>query len=320
MSDWGEIWEMWKEAEEIEHDIDAFTNPRVPKRKHSVGAVAEHPNKRFRPGTSEGERHNSITPGMHRRINSGTMSKRGPSDGDEIQVVPPPKRVAKIAPDYMTIKLPWWETHYSSTAGDILSQYALRLNSCFDPSTQTPAHQPAGRDKFAAFGFRYYRVLKTVVRLRFFNRGGTSELVHAHQIVGYELGDSQGDRFTKTVPFVEGKHCKSDILCSNSTVFEGARGKFKEMTYTFTPESWDNHVHTEASEEMWTPIDSTPPLAQELYIHTGPAYSSTGNGTPVVWDTFTGCFIYVEYTVQFREQTYQKDNADLSETTVPAQL
>ena len=76
-----------------------------------------------------------------RSINSGThgmgSDKRSGTDGDEVGVIPPPRKLSKIHPDYFTINVP---QVYRLTAAAANILYAsttplatIRLNSIYDP-------------------------------------------------------------------------------------------------------------------------------------------------------------------------------------------
>ena len=135
--------------------------------------------------------------------NSSTQTKRMATDGEEIPVIPPPRNVSKIAPDYTTVVLPYYTKLVWNA--DILggtTYVGIRMNSVYDPVISNKAdQQPQGRDQWAGI-FNYYRVLKSDIKLTWLNnnyQGGTpsapSSTIYA---VGYEFIDA-GQEVSNTV-------------------------------------------------------------------------------------------------------------------------
>ena len=98
-----------------------------------------------------------------------TMASTG-TNGDEVPVVPLPKRVSKIMPDYQSIQLPFY-AKYTVTTGMVNSTnyVAVRLNSIYDPIQGTTSNrQPQGRDNYAQL-WNFYRVLGSQIKVTFLN-------------------------------------------------------------------------------------------------------------------------------------------------------
>lgn len=233
------------------------------------------------------------------------------ADDHEVAIMPMPKRVAKIAPDYATINLPYFNTFMHTTTGVNFATQVIRLNSCFDPSfTFASVHQPYGRDKYVSFGYKFYRVLNADVTIRFIQAGNSStQLINNHTFCGYELTDDSADLFSDYRRMVEGKHSKTELLLSPNLNFAGTGGHAIEMNYHYDPNHWDFHVQGEDTDQRWTPIGNNPLVNQFLAIHTGAAHGGI-SPDDVGWATAVRLFVHVNYTVQFREQTYIKSGVD----------
>jgi len=270
-------------------------------------------------------------PNLRRRINTGrtnlnfnTMgsSKRAGTDGDEVSVVPPPKKLSKIHPDYFTINVP---QVYRLTAAAANILYAsttplatIRLNSIYDPLKATRATlnnpavqsdvQPQGRDIWAAH-FKYYRVLKTYVKITFVNNYptlDTGSFLHDF-VVGFELTDEDGPISDNAEMFLMTKHAKREILPSaqtttayngTSTIASVAKSSTKTVTFTYDPNAWDYHVEEKGSEERWTPIGANPSIDHELHVRVMHLINGT---TPSAGNMYF--MIQLAYDVQFREAT-----------------
>lgn len=229
---------------------------------------------------------------------SSNMAQSNGTNGEEVAVVPPPKRIAKTAPDYFTINLPFYQfetiTSTTSATGEARS---IRLNSIWDPLAGFGTiHQPLGRDTWAGI-YDYYRVLKTNVKLTFINHdpgdrttvSGTPTL-----LVGWEeTDDNTSAGITQSAAaFAEAKATHHQIIAGKEFTSHNAT----VMTYSYTPESWDNHVQSTGVEERWTPIGDNPATNHYLTRRIFPAALGS---TPRTYDM--ECIIEVTYTVQFRE-------------------
>lgn len=248
------------------------------------------------------------------------------TDGGEVQVVPPPRKISKIVPDYFTVKLPFYFSFNFSVAQANVKRensYAiyLRCNSLYDPIVGTTSNeQPQGRDTWAAM-FAYYRVLSSHIRIRWLNKNASETVVrldsanaatnygdpfNGEYLVGYEMTDSTSATLSnKLEMFMCTKHAKRDLLKAGRTVpgplASGTRAVegYGEVTSTFNynPEQWDYHVQEQGTEERWTPVKQNP--ANDHAI----ALRAFHKGTDDISNKDAGiyCEVYIEYTVQFRE-------------------
>ena len=160
---------------------------------------------------------------MHRRIGptASTQTKNNPNDGEEVNVVPPPAKIAKVIPDYTTIKLPWHEYRTSKlSATRSQDVWPLRLNSIVDPGVNFTNHRPMGYTHWSTL-YKYYRVLEAQVNVTFrYNYGffENVEVATANEpytmsvAVGYEPTDDTNDVYPNFQSMVEGKHSKVEWL------------------------------------------------------------------------------------------------------------
>jgi hypothetical protein len=282
---------------------------------------------RYRPPRepSQSNLHRSINTGQHMPI----TGKRQGTDGDEVQVMPPPKKVPKIHPDYFTIQLPYVQRLSTSTEANFTYNTAapfaiIRLNSIYDPLKETHSGagnplaeadlQPHGRHIWDTH-FKFYRVLKTFVKLTFVtNRvvltANSSRPWNEFYAIGYELIDEDAPVSDDVDMFLMTKHAKRDIMGPSRKLlsFDSAGASVnqlsagttsKSMTYVYTPEAWDYHVEEKGSEERWTKIGSNPAIDHDLAIR----IMHLDKQTPTGQTGSVGCFIQITYEVQFREGT-----------------
>lgn len=253
--------------------------------------------------------------GQKRSINTGThgMSKavvplsNSPAsapmqghDDHEVPVIPPPRKVAKIHPDYFTVDLPFCiRLNDIDIAGftRVNSEpvFTLRMNSVYDPFKQirTPAGltnpdqdsdvQPQGRDVWAAH-FKYYRVLNakfsaritsTVAGITQQSSGTISPWNHSFAY-GYELTDEDQTISTTLEAFMVTKRAKRKILepATRRTIYaggvEGSVVHYNHglahggIEYDYNPSSWVHHVEEAGVEERWTPVNNNPGIDHEL--------------------------------------------------------
>ena len=228
------------------------------------------------------------------------------NNGDEVPVVPPPRKIAKIHPDYFTIKLPFNHRFESVDASSFVFNNTIpllivRLNSIYDPfkgvragaltdPNQEEDRQPAGRDLWAAH-FKYYRVLSSHVSITFINNCITGQGVlpaYGSFLIGYELGDEDMTLSDRIESFRNTKRANRAFLDSaptqyswNGVALEGAPGGTSKqtVTYDYNPQTWTHHVEELASDERWTPIDEDPALDHDLIVrafHNVGAVAATG--------------------------------------------
>jgi len=253
---------------------------------------------------------------------SGT--KRAAKDGNEVPVIPPPKRISKITPDYFTIDLPYFDTFdFHSSGANITSvnSYALlfRLNSVYDPFVGTRSNtQPLGRDNWATM-FQYYRVLSCNVTFTFHNYNPSRPTVQAvNAAIGLTHGDPREGSFTVGFEFTDNssttlanthnmfvmtKHAKRARLPSCPVSYEGSNvypvaPTTASVSHHYTPHSWDYHVQGAGTEERWTPISQNPTNDHYIALR---AFALPSSSTYNPKDSSIYLSTYATYTVQFRE-------------------
>jgi len=257
------------------------------------------------------------------------MTDKG-TNGDEVAVVPIPRRLAKSHPDYFSIKLPWYErTNMGIAGGANKDVYTLRMNSIWDPNkTFSGTHQPLGRDTWAAI-YQYYHVIAADITLTFkYERSevnNDADEVYPTLLVGYQISDDDSEIFDNGQAFVEGKHSKAVLLepttvigrtdasiFTNYTRYEGGS---VSMQFHYRPEEWDYHIQSLGSEERWTPIAENP--AFNHYIMPSIYYGNNQANAPANTQFRVSCFAHISYTVQFREVfSLLKKSSDDTEVTV----
>ena len=243
--------------------------------------------------------------------------KRAGTDGDEVSVIPPPRKISKIHPDYFTITLPHIDKFTSVANTDVEYNVArpfikIRLNSIYDPIKEVNStaagtaddplkdsdKQPQGRDIWQSH-FKYYRVLEARVKLTFLNSSvnGTNDPFWNSFAIGYELTDEDAALCSRREMFLMTKHAKRAILPATVEHTGNTRVPSTHvMTYTYRPETWDMHVEEMGSEERWTPIKQNAAIDHDLnvrFFHMSTACSNIR----------VGLLVQIEYDVQFREGT-----------------
>lgn len=264
---------------------------------------------------------------LRRRINTGgaTMSsKRSGADGDEVAVVPPPRKISKIHPDYFTITLPYIRRFQSLLASGFVYTSSqplatIRLNSIYDPFKAVRATlgnpisnadtQPQGRDIWAAH-FKYYRVLQARVKVSYFSESlantTQNDPMYNTFAVGYELTDEDGPISNNAEMFMTTKRAKRDLLLpaltnhvwnGTSVLNQVSRPSTMTHVYHYNPGDWQYHVEEKGSEERWTPIGANPSIDHEFHIRC--MHMDSGNAP----DGRITVMVQIEYDVQFREAT-----------------
>lgn len=270
--------------------------------------------------------HNSSNPGVGRGVplpSEENMPKNEGTGDHEVDVVPPPKRIALCCPDYFTIDMVLCETatwsiiRTNSAPTFYLPEklFSIRLNSIFDPiladnrsviGIPVPStHQPMGRDTWASI-YQYYRVLSADVDISVVNKSSfNSSLGESESIVaGIEWTDtdSAGGLAQTLTAFMEEKNCMWKVIqpTPRNVSGGGGAGGVAHFNYHYTPESWDYHVQNSSSDTRWTAINSSPSQAHYLALSYFPFIPGV-----VATSTYSGEVTFkIKYTVQFRETPY----------------
>ena len=262
------------------------------------------------------------------------MSDHAHNNGDDVEVIRPPKRIAKHVPDYTTVQMTYFDYVDLSNATSnqsIVTRHYIRLNSIYDvpiDAAGTSAtndvdadnlHAPAGRGAWENI-YKYYRVLKSEVSLHFVNNSeisysttGVDHFVNTPKIVGYIPTD---DTSNTTAPqhwthWIERKHSKADLIdpgfVKNTTATANYRqainhglGLNKKQNFTYTPATWDYHITDDAEDERWTLLTQAPVIKRNLCIMATSAANAPGSGNfGNVYNI--RCYYHIKYTVQLRE-------------------
>lgn len=245
----------------------------------------------------------------------------------EVPVMPRPKKIAKIHPDYFTVNLPYIARGYTTSEASFSYNAAvpfaiIRLNSIYDPlkqinaTTGNPTNeadtQPQGRNIWDTH-FKFYRVLSADVKLTFVtNRhadlNSPSRVFNESYAVGYELVDENHAISNHVDMFMMTKRARHQIMTSSPkwATFSSAGAvvntyaesiKTSSMTYQYDPNSWTYHVEELGTEETWTPILENPAVDHDLHVR----IMHLDTTLPTDQAGGFGVFIQVMYTVQFRE-------------------
>ena len=244
------------------------------------------------------------------------------TSGGEVPVIPPPRKIAKIHPDYFTIRLPYVKRFASNvTLSDFdfesgSSLFTIRLNSIYDPLKQTNSvagpqndsdAQPQGRDIWAA-NFKFYRVLSADVTVRIVStlpELSTDPPLQNHLAYGYELVDEDHTLSATADMFMMTKRASHKLLPpamatvagnGTSTVTRCAKSSIGSINYHYDPNSWTYHVEEQGSEERWTPILQNPAIDHDMAVR-----AMHLNNNASVSGGFVSVIVFIEYTVQFRE-------------------
>ena len=283
--------------------------------------VDERPPRKVTRGSSAGS-YNDVEESVknlpqHPQVKMSGKGKRAGTDGDEVGVIPPPRKISKIHPDYFTITLPHVDKFTSINGADVEYNVQrpflkIRLNSIYDPikeiNSTNPAitddpikdsdKQPQGRDIWQSH-FKYYRVLEARVKLTFLNSSvnTTTDPFWNSFAIGYELSDENAALCQRREMFLMTKHAKRAILPATVEHFGNTRVPSSEvMAYKYRPESWDFHVEEMGSEERWTPIKQNPAIDHDLNVRFFHMSTAAAN-------VRVGVLVQIEYDVQFREGT-----------------
>lgn len=264
------------------------------------------------------------------------------TEGDEVPIVPPPRKMAKIHPDYFSINLPYCFREDSFNLNTFVYNnrtplMTIRLNSIYDPlkairtgndtegnpltnPNQQSNRQPAGRDIWAAH-FKYYRVLGASVKVTLVQNGRaptqTESPFQNSFMFGYELTDEDGQISDRVETFCTTKNAERMMLGSatNVTYHNGVAAvvdstnvRAAQFVYKYNPAEWNYHVEEKSGEERWTPISQNPGIDHELQVrlfHLNDLFGPSGLGAVLV---------QINYQVQFREALDSFYKAD--DTTV----
>lgn len=272
--------------------------------------------------------------------------------GDEVPVARVPRNISKIHPNHYTIRLPYiakLEVQGTSIGYTNSRPIALiRLNSIYDPimehhggitystTTGVPSTSevnqagfhdidkaPQGRDIWAAH-FKYYRVLRSDVKLTFLNKfcsqvgtavpikplSDTAVYTNAFA-VGYELIDEDSLTCNNGNMFMMTRNAVRDILGpaevahvfgtgTLETDYIPRRPNVHVMTKTYIPEEWQWHVEQHTQDQRWTAVGANPAVDHLLAVRAFHMSETLPLPRPSA-NYWFGVMIQIEYEVQFME-------------------
>lgn len=244
------------------------------------------------------------------------------TDGGEVPVMPVPRNISKVVPNYFTINLPYEEKIVTNasvyTLTNSLPVLRIRLNSIYDPIVGTASDtQPQGRDLWAGH-FKYYRVLGANVTFTLLTTQEAAKLDTAPTpddfpadrgifVYGYELCDQDQTICDKLDSFLCAKHCKRammgpavvDRVWNGTTTDTHLRAPARgTLSYNYSPNDWNFHVREVGTEERWTPILQNPSVDHDLVIR----MFHLDNTAPDDRTSSLMVLVNINYTVQFMEE------------------
>ena len=239
---------------------------------------------------------------IHQKRSGFQSGKATTGHGEEIEVVPPPKRIALAAPDYFTVDLPYAIFfHYrvqKSATGNTVRQFSL--NGIADPDLLSgSSKQPMGRDTWAQV-YQYYRVLGSTCSVKIVNHGTLpapeTDTNRDVILAGLEWNTDSTNFVTTENAFMEAKQTKAMMI-------PGAGGfpnlaNIGHLKHEYTPEAWHYHVDETGVEERWTPIAENPADSHIVAFRLFPS----GSDDNAAGNLYNIDYVFnITYTVQFRE-------------------
>jgi len=221
-------------------------------------------------------------------------------NGDDVPIMPF-GRLAKTAPDYFTIKLPYATIlNFVSSSGQngvnpnstsLMRQF--RLNSIFDVDVQGSGNQqPQGRDLWSQV-YQYYRVTRSDFKITYMNNNTQTDR-DARLLVGYQWAeeDAASSQFStgRIAKLVSKRSRQVPLLGKNCD--QG--GNAVVLQYSYDEASFDHHINENTKNTIWTGIGSSPDLKRTLQVDIHNMQDQSGKIDATI-------MVEVEYTVQFRE-------------------
>jgi len=208
----------------------------------------------------------------------------------------------------------------SANANDPVANANLAVAN--NPLANTLNIGPQGRGLWQGH-FKYYRVLRSDVKLTFINTNcertldpilvglpGAITPIHNMYGIGYELVDEDAQLCDSSISFMQAKGVVRDILGPAEAAFRQqvnatqaevfcAKPAIGVMQYTYKPENWNNHVEQKGTETRWTAIGANPALDHLMAVRA----FHLDQFNAQVWNNKIGMtvIVQVEYEVQFRE-------------------
>lgn len=231
-------------------------------------------------------------------------------DVQDPPVIPMPRQIATLAPEYFNIELNYGEMGeliYFTSPATLSGTYRYRLDGLNDPNYTSTGHQPQGFDVWKTI-YKYYRVTKCEVYCELYNitssTAGPANL-SLLAVCGFQSEDQTGYENFDNSALLEAKGTTQYTLFGNNTTY-GNSGFTNSAVFTdtFTPESFGISVRDDVNAgTIWTPVGSDPADNKYFVIHCRTFYS-----TSVTFYVFMK--VRLKYTVQFRELVDNYSTAD----------
>lgn len=222
---------------------------------------------------------------------SKTSMVSNDNNGDEVQVVNPPRHVAQVTPDYFTIKHTLYNYQIFTGTADTIERASFKMNGLNNPvlSQITPnIQQPMGTD-IRQTEFNYYRVLKAFIKFTYISECPNT------QVCGFEVNDSTGSYLTGSAAraFAESKQTHHAIVPKHE---DGNGPRTVVFTYEFDPNR-DHHVTETGIDTRWTAKTSDPTSIHNIHFT-----AAVANGGSLNWTSFHNELITeIIYLTQWRE-------------------
>lgn len=214
-------------------------------------------------------------------------------NGDDVPLQPF-GRLAKTAPDYFTIKLPYATVRNFSASGGVTKfVHQFRLNSIFDVDVTSPGNQqPQGRDLWTQI-YQYYRVIRSDWKITYFNNNTQLDR-DSRLLVGFQWAEEEA----ASSQFADDKIAKLCSKRSRQIPLLGKNcdqgGNVATLQYSYDEASFDHHINENQKNTIWTAIGQSPDLKRTLQVDLHNMQDAADKLDATI-------LVEVQYTVQFRE-------------------
>lgn len=225
-------------------------------------------------------------------LTSSTSMVSNDNNGDEVPVIPPPRHVAQVSPDYFTVKHTLYNYQRFLGTSNSIQRVSFKMNGLNNPvlSQTTPnIQQPMGTD-IRQTDFNYYRVLKAFIKFTYISECPFT------QIAGFEVNDSTTSYLSGDPPraFSESKQTHHAIVPKTNENNKIPRTAV--FTYEFDPNR-NHHVTETGVEGRWTAKSSDPTSIHNIHFT-----ACIANSGSTDWTTFHNEIITeIIYLTQWRE-------------------
>lgn len=248
-----------------------------------------------------------------------TMNKRALGE-EEIPVVQPPKRIARILADYTTIQLNLYASQVlvGTYASNVYSAgLRIKMNSIITPFNWATTFKYMGTEQWVAL-YQYYRVLSNDITINVKNitsasdwAGDEDDYDYSGVTVSMEPTDSATALLTTERAMYEGKHnvtttLHPGIISANTGDVPIGHAFKNQHTFKhhYEPGQFimaNSHVTNQAEDDRWTSVSSSPSHLHYLHLQIAPAYADSD---PAITDGVKSKVVvqvHCTATIQWRE-------------------